>query len=149
MYSLLQKATAKISATIINKSLGQKDIGLRKYNDSFPCIGFRKINFSLRKHTWPGATCTNHCVSKIAPDMDTRRSDERILSINNTTAINIFKAFKKLASWSFNKCYKLKYEITKDTKIDFRYMKIDSVSHLKTRYKRKKKRENKKKLRIK
>ena len=138
MSSLLQKATAKISAAIINKSLGQRDISLQKYNDSFHCIGFRKISFSLQKHTCPDATCTNHCVSKIAPDMDTRRSDERTLSINNTTAINIFKAFKKLASWSFNKCYKLKYEITKDTEIDFPYMKIDSVPHLKTSHKRKK-----------
>ena len=62
------------------------------------------------------------CVRKLTPDMDTWRNDERKLSPNNTTASNVFKAYTKLGSRIFDK---FNYEITKDTKSDFRCMQTD------------------------
>lgn len=54
------------------------------------------------------------------------------LSINNT-AIDIFKAYTRLGTRILVKRHTLsisiKYEITKDTKIDFRYMQADNVPH--------------------
>ena len=62
------------------------------------------------------------CVRKLTPDMDTWRNDERKLSPNNTTASNVFKAYTKLGSRIFDK---FNYEITKDTKSDFRCTQTD------------------------
>ena len=68
---------------------------------------FRPITFSFRKRTSSCVACSNHkpsidmlaWVSKITPDMNTGsswRNDERKLPTNDTTAINIFKAYTKL-----------------------------------------------------
>ena len=43
------------------------------------------------------------CASKVTRDMDTSRNDKLHVSINNTTAINIYKACMKLGGLIFDR----------------------------------------------
>ena len=70
-----------------------------------PSPNIQAINFSLQKRTSPvRSRYVGLCEKNDSrSDMDTRRNDERKLSINNTTAINVFKAYTELGSHVFGK----------------------------------------------